>query len=59
MPKFLHDQFVEGVVDGNLSWELRVACKHSDWDLHAIVDEAIRWEHEGRSGEVLGGPICL
>lgn len=55
--KLLRDQFVECVGDGNLSRELRrIAREHPDCDLHAIRDEAIRWEREGRSGEELGRP---
>lgn len=54
--KLLHDQFVESVGDGNLSREFRIACEHPDYDLHAIRDEAIRWEREGRSREELGRP---
>lgn len=53
--KLLRDQFVECVADGNLSRELkRIVREHPDHDLHAIRDEAIRWEREGRAGEGSG-----
>lgn len=55
--KLLRDQFIECVRDGSLSRELkRIAREHPDYDLHAIRDEAIGWEREGRSGGEFGRP---